>query len=269
MGRAPNLPVDLSDLTLSHREMRFIGILCTTGDPVKATRDCEYVDRDASDVEAHLASIELRNKPDIQAGIQRYREYEFAPYRDYFQMKLLRFLDSRAFFNIRDFVHDDGSVKDLDEIPAHLLQAIDGITEDFKGKEADVRTVKFSLPNRMEAVKMLRELLKETAPSKAESTGLTNEHMDFLSSVFNRLDAEVVGKAAGAAALAGYDAGKKAKATEDSAVAEAKNTVQHAPVVPMIEDVPALDPMARLEQELQERETQSEPTRRRHIADGL
>ena len=263
------MPINLDDLELSHRELRFIKIFCTTGDPVKATKECDYVESSASDIEANIKSVEIRNDPNIQEGIRRYKEFELGPYREYFQLKLLRFLDARAFFNIRDFFMDNGAAKSLEDIPEHLLMAIDGITEDFKGKEADVRTVKLQLPNRMESIKMLKELLKETAPKVEGSTGLTTEHTDFLSSVFNKLDAETMGKAAGAAALAGFEAGKKEKAHQDTKKAEEANTVQHKAEPVMIEEVVSLDPMTRLEQELKERDVPNEPTRRRRVADDI
>ncbi len=188
----PNkVPMDLTDLELPRRKIKFIGSYCSHGNPERALREADLCEKDASDEEIHLHALAVLNEDNVREGIRRFTAMTLAPFRDIVHVKLLRYLEARAFYTARDFFDDDGKVKTLDQLSPEALMVLDGITEDFKGKDADRRTVKFTLASRSEAFKLLRDLLKETEPKKVDDKGDDQQMMDDLTSAFARLDKEV------------------------------------------------------------------------------
>lgn len=201
------LPIKLEDLSLTVKEIQFIGEYCTSGvlDPIASLKKARIIPPEMPQAAAHLRSLEIMNRPNIKSAIQRVYASTIAPYHDEIQFRMLKFLQVRAFYQVSDFFNEDGSCKELGEIPLELQWAIDGIEEDFKGKDADRRLVRYKLADREEARKQLQVLLKNAMPSAVEKQDTeSGGRRERLSSIFDS-----VAKAAADGAIAGIAAGKE------------------------------------------------------------
>ena len=182
---ADNLPVDVSDLSLSVKEIKFVGSYCANGfDAVAAMKDAGLIPPTTPYTMARLKGIEISNRPNVRTAVQRFTENVLSPYRDQLRVQTLDMLKARAFYDESIFYHPDGTAKPLDAIPREWRYAIDGVTEDFRGKDANVRTVNYKLADRMSAAKMLQELLKV---KEEESSTLPTDATDRLRSIFNSM----------------------------------------------------------------------------------
>lgn len=198
------LPIKLDDLELTIKETQFIGEYCTSGvlDPVASLKKARLIPPEMPKAAAHLRSLEIMNRPNIKTAIQRIYASTIAPYQDEIQFRMLKFLQIRAFYQVSDFFNEDGSCKELGEISVENQWAIDGIEEDFKGKDADRRLVRYKLADREEARKQLQNLLKTTSGSTSDRPDAeSGTRRDRLAGIFN-----AVAQASADGAIAGMKA---------------------------------------------------------------
>lgn len=169
MAKYTRLPIQVDDLGLTARELRFVGEYCTNGfDEVKAYKKHFNV-KNMSSVDIRLEALGLTNERRIKLAVERFVGVTLDPYRDKLEYQLLELYRNRAFYDVKDFYNSDGSVKPLDDIDQSLRLCIDGVKEDWKGKDADRRQVTYEIANKMMAAKALRELLKEGVTQEDEA----------------------------------------------------------------------------------------------------
>lgn len=181
-----NLPVDLSDLGLSHKELTFVGEYCTNGfNEFEALKSAGIVPKTHTPAQARMVGMLLVNKPEVKKAVQRFTSSVLDPYRDKLEYKTLQVLNARAYYDVSTFYNADGSVKDLEQIPQEARYAIDDVTEDFKGKDADVRTVKYKLADRMQAQKAINDLLKKTEADGGD-VKIPQDRQSWLSDIFSK-----------------------------------------------------------------------------------
>jgi hypothetical protein len=161
MARPLKLPIEVSDLNLAPRELKFIGEYCTSGfNETEAFKKSHY-HSGMSNAEMRLSALEILNKREVKIAVERFVSSVLDPYRDKIEYQILEVLRSRAFYDVSWYYHADGSVKKLDEIDRDARHAIDSILEDYRGKDAQVRLVNYKLADKMQAQKALQELLKK------------------------------------------------------------------------------------------------------------
>lgn len=167
---AKRLPIDVSDLELTSKELKFLGEYVTQGYNDVAAYKKFYNTKGMANSDIKMEALALVNDRRIKLGVQRFVNLTLDPYRDMLEHQVLNILQRRAFYDPSDFYNDDGSVKPLDQIEHDLRKCIDDVKEDWKGKDADRRQVTYTLAKRMEALKMLQALLKEGQAVKEEGS---------------------------------------------------------------------------------------------------
>jgi hypothetical protein len=164
VAKLVKLPIDTSDLLdLTPLQTKFIGLYCVEDfDPVSAYKKTYGLRcKDLTETEIRLASMELLNQRSISIAVARFKEQVLAPYRDVIETQILAVLQARAFSKPTDFFNTDGSAKRLDQIDQGKLHAIESITTDFKGKDAQIKVVQYKIADKSMAIKQLVELLKK------------------------------------------------------------------------------------------------------------
>jgi hypothetical protein len=164
MAKQLKLPINTDDLLdLTPLQTRFIGLYCVEDfDPVSAYKKTfGFRCKEMTDTEIRLASMELLNQRSISIAVARFKEQVLAPYRDTIETQILAVLQARAFSKPTDFFNTDGSVKRLDQIDAGKLHAIESITTDYKGKDAQLKVVQYKIADKSTAIKQLIDLLKK------------------------------------------------------------------------------------------------------------
>jgi hypothetical protein len=126
------------------------------------------VAKTATPAQTRMQGLTLTNKPAIKTAIQKFTDSVLSPYRDKLEYQDLQLLQARAYYDVSTYYEPDGSVKPLDQLTHEARLAIDDVTEDFKGKDADVRTVKYKLADRMQARKELGVLLNKSEEGGSE-----------------------------------------------------------------------------------------------------
>lgn len=183
------LPFDVSDLELTQKELIFVGEYCTNGfNDFEALKASGIIPQKATPAQARINGLSLSSKPNIKKAIQRFTESVLAPYKDKLEYQTLQLLQARAFYDVSTFFDTNGKAKPLDEIPQQARYALDDITEDFKGKDADVRTVKYKLADRMQARKELEILLKK-GEDEGDANKLPTDRKEWLNSLFAKAGA--------------------------------------------------------------------------------
>ena len=229
-----NLPMKIDDLSLSVEDIRFVGEYCANGfNAVQAMKDLKMVDEMTTDAQIHLKSLKIVNRPTIKTAIQRFVDATMAPYQDRIRYQLLDVWRARAFYDLAVFYYPDGSAKPLSEIPREYRQAIDSITEDFKGKNADVRVVNYKLADRSQASKNLQELL--TGGSKEQDNPLETGARNKLESIF-----AAVAKAGADAAISGVSSQKRKNDIEKATPADFTIVGEDLPRAPEPVPVPKI-----------------------------
>lgn len=186
MDTIESLGVDISDLGLSSKELKFVGEYCNNGfNESSAAMHAGLITSKATAAESRIATMELINKANIKTAIQRFTQAILEPYRDRFEFQSIKQLMIRAFYNISDFYNDDRTTKPLNVIPKEMHVAIDSISDDYKGKDANVRTITYKLADRAAARKELRELLKQTSGgSDDDDSEIPQDRRKFLQDLF-------------------------------------------------------------------------------------
>jgi hypothetical protein len=151
-------PVTLEDLELSLPELRFVGEYCANGYNAPKAYKNSHGEKDQSI--ARIKGLTLAGKPKVLTAIRRFTCSVLDPYKEVMEHQLLDFQKTRAFFDITDYYNEDGSAKPLSEIPEDARKAIDGVKEQFFGKDANTRVVTYELGSRKPAMDYLVTLIK-------------------------------------------------------------------------------------------------------------
>lgn len=178
------LPVNIDDLNLTPREIKFVCEYITNGYKAEdAAKAAGLLSQDAGTVASRLHCAALLNNEKIKEAISRTKTSFVEPYRDVHYAKIQEVLEIRAFYDPFDFYYPDGTIRPLDEISPKLRYAIDGIGDvTTMGKNGDnVRTVTYKLADKDKARKELRELheIKE----EKKDTGSADERSKLFSLV--------------------------------------------------------------------------------------
>lgn len=204
MDESHFLPLDVTDLELSVSESKFVRAMIENDyDEGKALVSANIVPKDTASPIARMKGLEWANKPQIRQAIQRYTAMVLDPTRDQLHIRLVEHLRIRAFYDPEVFFYPDGTARQLDDIPKEYRICIDGISEDFKGKDAQVRVVTYKLADRAAAQKSLQELLKKG--EKAVEDDIPSDAKSRLDKIF----ASVTKAAAEAGASAALQARKE------------------------------------------------------------
>lgn len=206
------LPLDVTDLDLSLQQIRFVRAMIENDyDEAKAVVAANIIPKASSPVTARMEGLKWANKPNIRQAVQRYSAMVLDPTRDQLHVRLVETLRIRAFYDPEVFFYPDGTARPLAEIPKEYRLCIDGITEDFKGKDAQVRVVTYKLCDRAAAQKQLQELLKR---------GEKDDQSDIPSDAKSRLEAIFA-----SVAKASVEAGAKAAIKARKDALEEQNTI--------------------------------------------
>ena len=156
------LPLDVTDLDLSLSQIKFVRAMIENDyDEGSAVIAANIMPKGTPGPIARMEGLKWANKPQVRQAIQRYSAMVIDPSRDQLHIRLVDTLRIRAFYDPMIFFYEDGTARPLNEIPKEYRICIDGITEDFKGKDAQVRVVTYKLADKTAAQKQLQELLKK------------------------------------------------------------------------------------------------------------
>lgn len=169
---------DVDNLTI--KELRFIGYICELGlnHPGLAYKKAGY--KVANEAEARSKGKELMVKPEVHSAIDRFIKKTLAPFKDRILFKMMNVLEARAFWNVKDFFDETGKVKNLNQIPEEVIYAIDGVKEDYKGKDANRRVVSLDLADREKAFKLMMTYIEK---GEAEMPEIPEESKKFVDSI--------------------------------------------------------------------------------------
>jgi hypothetical protein len=176
------LLVDMKDLKLKPREIRFVAAFCLSWDSTKAYQIAGYKWKNENVAKA--AGCRLLTRVNISEAIQRYVSKAIEPYKDRLNLMLMEVWFRRAFYDVDMFYNKDGKIKDLDEIPKEWRICIDRVNLHHYGKNG-ISEVTWSLCSRTEALKEIRAVL-EIAVGKTEADKLTGDDKDKIRDIFNR-----------------------------------------------------------------------------------
>lgn len=178
------LPVNIDDLGLTPREIKFVCEYITNGyNAEEAAKTSGLLSRDAGSVASRLHCAQLLQNDKIKEAITRTRASFVEPYRDVHYAKIQEVLEVRAFYDTLTFFNPDGTARPLDQIPVKQRYAIDGVDEKWSmGKNGvNERTVTYTLANRDKAraeLRALHEAKEEKKDTSAES--VRGEILDML-----------------------------------------------------------------------------------------
>ena len=155
---------------LSPRHARFVAEFLVTYSASEAVRRAGYIGRNADVVGAKTLRL-----PKVAAAIEeaeRHRLRELRVTADRVEAELARI----AFFDIRDLVHDDGTLRGLSELDANTAAAISGIEVVTIGNKVvgfgEVRKLKIA--DKVKALELLDKRLKIfTDGTLAVTSGVT------------------------------------------------------------------------------------------------
>jgi phage terminase small subunit len=203
------LPVNIDDLGLTPREIKFVGEYITNGYKVEdAAREAGLLEKNAGIAATRIHCARLLSDTRIKEAIRRTQDSFIEPYRDTHYAKIQEVLEVRAFYEISDFYEADGTPKPLNEIPVKSQYAIDDIKDfnaiDKNGNEHRVITG-YVLANRDKARAELRNLHER---QKEEDSSKSNAARDELFNLVSMLKS-------------GYQIGRKVQAEIPEPVQEA------------------------------------------------
>lgn len=176
--------VDFSDLGLNKSETEFIGEYSANGFDAVSALKSNTMGKGLSPANLQIKALEVTNRPHIRQAVQRYIDKVLGPYRDQLEFQSLETWKARAFYDLNTFYFPDGTAKPLDMIPREWRQAIDSVSEDYKGKSAEVRSVNYKLADKAQAFKILKEILHKNTDTKSDiSSESRNRLQDIFSSI--------------------------------------------------------------------------------------
>lgn len=162
-----HIGIKVDDLGLSIQELRFVREVCTRGfDYAKAHEIAGFVGENYYD--HRIEGRKLAAKENIAEAIKRFIDVAIGPYIETLQYEVVEKLRNMATWDVLDFFNDDGSVKQLSDIPEDKRVAIEGVNIRFYGKDAQRKVVEFKLTDRKNIMSMLLALRKELIGNKSE-----------------------------------------------------------------------------------------------------
>lgn len=176
-----SLPVNIDDLGLTPREIKFVGEYITNGYSVEsAAKEAGLIDKNAGPTATRIHCSKLLSNGKIKEAIRRTQESFIEPYRDIHYAKIQEVLEVRAFYNINDYYYSNGEPKQLDDIPVKARYAIDDIKDfnavDKSGSEHRVITG-YVLANRDKARAELRALHEQKKEDKDVNTSKARDEL--------------------------------------------------------------------------------------------
>jgi len=196
VGKAPRLPIDVSDLLdLNATLLRFIGHYCVEGFDETTAYKKTYPgkSKEMSSVEIRLEALHILNQRSVKIAVERFVGSVLDPYRDRIEHQFLEVLRNRAFYDPSDYFHPDGSVKSLDEIPREKRHAIDAVMRDFRGAKADAVLVNYKLSDKSQAMKQLTELLRKADGTEEAQLEVAEDHRNQVQSIMAGARAAIEG----------------------------------------------------------------------------
>jgi phage terminase small subunit len=162
---------------LSERELQFVIEYMKDGNGTQAAIRAGYSSNGAS-----VQAARMLQRPSIQAELAYRKEQLIAPALDRFSVsreKLVRELAKVAFGNVADFIAFDDAGQpyyDFSEATRDQLASLDSlqIDEYTEGRGADrrnIKKIKISTRDKLNAIKQLTELLGMNATKKLEVSG--------------------------------------------------------------------------------------------------
>lgn len=178
------MPIDISDLELNSREFRFVAIYCTNGfKGGPAYSKAGY--RSKNNASRNANSQNLLNRDKIQEAIKRFMEMLIQPYQEKFKVMLLDTYYRRAFYRVDSFYHEDGELKNLEEIEEEEMVVIDGVDTKYFGKDAERKVISYKLADRSQALRTLWEYVFSVF-EKDRGKDLPEESRKRIEDIFNR-----------------------------------------------------------------------------------
>lgn len=173
------LPVDISDLGLTPREIKFVCEYITNGYNAElAAKNSGLLEKDAGPAASRIYCAKLLQSNKIKAAITRSQGSFVEPYRDIHYQKIQEQLEVRAFYDIADYRNADGSFKPLDQIPAKLRYAIDDMKERwYMGKNGNELAIEYTMADRDKARAELRALHEKKEEVKDASSTKTRDEI--------------------------------------------------------------------------------------------
>ena len=168
------LPVNIDDLGLTPREIKFVGEYITNGYRAEdAAKEANLLNKDAGTAASRIYCAQLLSDTRVKEAIKRTQDSFIEPYRDIHYAKIQEILEVRATYDIADYRYANGRFKPLDEISPKLRYAIDDMKERwFMGKNGqNESTVEYTMADRKDALKQLRELHEQKKSDDGPNNG--------------------------------------------------------------------------------------------------
>jgi phage terminase small subunit len=167
------LPVNIDDLGLTPREVKFVCEYITNGYIAEeAAKTSGLLPDNAGSVATRLHCSKLLSDERIKTAIGRTKQSFTEPYKEIHYSKIQEQLEVRAFYDIADYYDSDGIPIPLDRIPLKKRYAIDDIkvfnAVDKNGQEHNV-TTGYVLANKDKARAELRSLHEERKEDKPDN----------------------------------------------------------------------------------------------------
>jgi hypothetical protein len=170
------------------RAYRFIVLYAAMGftSASRAYRLAGYKAR--SESTAGTAASMLLNNPSIQKALRVILEEWTEPYKARVEAVLMDKYLRRATYDIADFVHDDGSIVPLSDIPKEWREAvIDGMEVRYYGGSTNLRKVlTYKLASRDDALKTLARYIEWISGDTVLPVQVDPEKRKTLENIFSR-----------------------------------------------------------------------------------
>lgn len=160
---------------LDNDELAFVVEMISNGcDKVKAYKATHKCPETLTETQYRKIGAILR-KEEVKQLLRRGIQKRMSESLDNLDARLLETYITRAFYDMRDFVDDDGEPISLHKIPEKLRCVIDGVEKKYYGKDAEAYTVTYKFANRDQALKVLGEYISMVRPNSEISVTSTVE----------------------------------------------------------------------------------------------
>jgi len=155
---------ELINLGLTNKEIKFIASYTTNGfNKGKAYIEAGFTVK--YEKNAPMQADKLLQKDKIQKALQLFFDLAINPIRAKLEYLVLELMYNRVFYKISDFyrTNDWGEpeIIPIEDLPENLQVCIDGVEVSFHGKDAQAKTVRYKLPDRDRATKVLLQYIEE------------------------------------------------------------------------------------------------------------
>lgn len=183
------LPVDLADLNLSSKEIRFVVAYCTNN--FVATKAYRMLGvKDVNPNIAKQSAMQMLVQPGVATAISRYVETMMRPFKGKLEFQVLDIWYRRATYSIEMFVDENNNLIPIKNIPQEWRCCIDGIEKKSSGAIDPLSWHEYVLPNRDKALDALVRVIQTLrtpvlsdiadlpAPSRDKLEGLFSSESD-------------------------------------------------------------------------------------------